>query len=143
MNRIRIFNDHPKHRVQRNETIYLIRHVLKGERQTDAELSIIFTDDKQMLELNGTYLQHWYTTDVISFPLAERVEKKIEGEVYVNLDQARRQTREYSVTVHNEIARLVIHGILHLVGYQDRTKRQKQRMTQLENKYLLPRTREK
>ncbi len=90
-----------------------------------------------MKKLNGTYLRRWTATDVLTFPLHEKGAKTITGEIYVNLDQARRQARIYGVTIKAECARLVIHGALHLIGYDDATPRQKKRMTALEDRYLL------
>ena len=133
---IQTFNAHPRHRIRRAETLRLARRVLKGERRTSAECNIVFVDDKRMEKMNGEYLNHWYATDVLSFPLTENGKKKVDGEVYVNLDQARRQSREYKVTMKNEVHRLVIHGLLHLLGYNDKTKRERQRMTHRENLYL-------
>ena len=139
MDQICVFNAHPKHRIRHKETISLICRVLKSERRTRTELSIVFIGDEQMLKLNKTYLHHAYPTDVLSFPLNEQPETKIEGEVYVNLDQAHRQAQEYGLPICNEVSRLVIHGILHLLGYKDKTARQKQRMSSCENRYLMSR----
>ncbi|MBI1804458.1 MAG: rRNA maturation RNase YbeY [Ignavibacteriae bacterium] len=137
MIRIHAFNAHPKHRIRHREIIPLVRGVLKGEHRTWADMNIVFVADKRMRALNGQYLQHRYTTDVLSFQLTEPQSKTLEGEVYVNLDQARRQARLYNVTLQCEVARLIVHGILHVVGYDDKTKRQKDRMTRMENQYLL------
>ena len=136
MIRIRIFNVHPKHRVNNRALVNLSRKVFKGEETTQAECNIVVLDDKRMIAMNGGYLNHWYVTDVLAFPLHESTEQGIEGEVYVNVDQARRQAREYGVTLKNELARLVIHGVLHIIGYRDSTKIQKARMSRLEDKYL-------
>ena len=136
MIRIAVFNAYPKKRVRQRETMCLARHVLKGEGIHNVACNIIFIGDKQMIDLNGKFLNHWYSTDVLSFSLEQNDMHRVEGEVYVNLDQAQRQADEYSVSFKNEISRLVIHGLLHLVGYDDSTKREKQRMTKLENGYL-------
>ncbi len=88
---VKVFNTHRKHRVPRTDTIRLIHRVLKGERRKDAELNIVFVDDKQMIEMNRQYLHHNYNTDVLSFSFAG-ISKSVEGEIYVNIDQARRQS---------------------------------------------------
>ena len=136
MNSVKVFNTHRKHRVRSAETIRLVRRVLKGERCSDAELNIVFIDDNRMLDLNTSYLRHRYPTDVISFSFADNGKKKIEGEVYINIDQAKRQSEEYSVSMSNELQRLVAHGVLHLLGYDDATKRQRAAMTKREDFYL-------
>jgi probable rRNA maturation factor len=133
---VRIFNAHPKYRRRHNETIRLVRSVLQGEKRANAEINVIFNDDKQMVKLNSSFLRHHYATDVISFPLAEQNTPTIAGEVYVNIDQAQRQADDYHVSLSNELARLTIHGVLHLLQYDDRTERQRKHMTLLENRYL-------
>ncbi len=130
------FNAHPKHKIRPREAIDLARRVLTGERRMRAEITIVFVTDRRMTHLNREYLGHRHTTDVMSFPLSGSGAKTLEGEVYINLDQARRQAREYNVSIRSEVARLIIHGILHLAGYDDRTRPQKVRMTRMENLYL-------
>ncbi len=135
MIKINVFNDHPKYKIPRNGTIRSARYVLRKESVLSVEINIIFTTDKIMKKLNATFLNHRYTTDVISFPLSE-INKRIEGEVYINLDQARRQAKELCISIKEEIARLVVHGLLHLIGYEDIAKWQRERMTKRENLFL-------
>ena len=136
MNIVRIFNAHPKYRRRHEETILLIRHVLKGEKCSRAEINVIFNDDKEMRKLNTAYLGHRYATDVISFSLDESKQSFVSGEVYVNIDQASRQAQQYNVSLRNELGRLAVHGVLHLLGYDDSSKQKKEIMTHLENRYL-------
>ena len=136
MIRTHVFNAHSKHKIRCRETIGVARRVLTGECRMRAEINIVFVTDKRMSVLNCEYLGRRYATDVMSFPLSDADAKTLEGEVYVNLDQARRQAREYDESFRNEVARLIIHGILHLAGYNDRTRRQKDQMTRMENLYL-------
>ena len=86
--------------------------------------------------MNGTYLGHRRTTDVLTFPLHEKGSRRLSGEIYVNLDQARRQAREYGVSIREETARLVIHGALHLCGYLDGTPAEQRRMTGRQERYV-------
>ena len=136
MIRIHVFNTHPRYRVHRREVTLLARAVLSGERKKQAEMNIVFLDDKDIISLNADFLHHSHTTDVLSFTLSESKSKILEGEVYVNLDQARRQAPRFHATIRSEVARLIIHGILHLTGYDDGTRRQKDLMTKKENHYL-------
>jgi len=135
MIRIQVFNEHAKHRIKHKGTIDAVRSVVKNERIGFMELNIIYIGDKQMTNLNTAFLNHRYTTDVISFSLSDK-KNKIEGEVYVNLDQARRQADEYKVSFREEYLRLVIHGVLHLCGYADKKQTDKRKMTEKENLYL-------
>jgi len=132
---IHVFNEHVKHRIRHKGTIDAIRSVVKNERVGFMELNIIYIGDKQMTNLNTIFLNHRYTTDVISFSLSDS-KNRIEGEVYVNLDQARRQAKEYKVSFREEYLRLVIHGVLHLCGYTDKKQSDKKQMTEKENYYL-------
>jgi rRNA maturation RNase YbeY len=105
-----------------------------GENRKDASVSIVFTDDRFIKNMNKRYLRHNRVTDVIAFSLPEG--RGIEGEVYVNLDQARRQARDYGVAFKNEVKRLVIHGTLHLMGYRDSSPSLKTKMSRREDYYL-------
>jgi len=136
MIRIQVVNAHPKDRIHQQETVRLVQCVLAGEDQKRADVNIVFIHDRRMVKLHEEYLHHRTTTDVLSFPLHDAGALSVEGEVYVNLDQARRQARHYHVTRMNEIARLVIHGTLHLLGYDDTTSRKKATMTRREDLYL-------
>jgi len=88
------------------------------------------------LKLNNEYLQHDYYTDVITFSLNEDDTKEIDGEIYICVDVAEEQAKEYKVSLSNELSRLAIHGLLHLCGYGDKTDEEQKLMRSLENKYL-------
>lgn len=133
--KINVFNTHPTFRPDKRKIARIVKNVLKGESRENAEVNIIFINDGDMIALNKKFLNRNYSTDVISFPLSEDYQSLLEGEVYINVDQGRRQAREFNVRVMNEIFRLVIHGILHLVGYDDRTKHKRARMMQKETYY--------
>ena len=101
-------------------------------------MNIVFVDDSFITNLNRDYIHKNSTTDVISFVLEEDSEKKnLEGEVYVNPEQAKRQAQEYDVSWQNELFRVIIHGVLHLVGYDDQNSLDKKDMTKKENYYLI------
>jgi probable rRNA maturation factor len=131
---IRVFNNCEKYRFNKNETIFITKHVIKYESSKEDEINIVFIDDKFIRKLNTIYLKHKWVTDVISFPLSDN--KKIEGEIYINLEQSRRQAKEYNCTFKSETQRLIIHGVLHLIGYNDITQKTKKIMAALEDKYL-------
>ncbi|MCH8125505.1 rRNA maturation RNase YbeY [candidate division KSB1 bacterium] len=101
----------------------------------DGEIRIIFIDDEYCKNLNRKYLEHDYTTDVISFHL-ESSDHLLEGEVYVNVDQAQKQASHYDVDVEEELWRLIIHGTLHLLGDNDSTSSERDSMRKKENEYL-------
>lgn len=121
MIRVRVSNGHPRYRIGHAKIKRCVTRTLRDGGQKRATIGIVFIDSGPMRTLNRRYLRHDRTTDVISFGLEAGV--NLEGEVYVNLDRARTQAREYRVSFGNEVARLVIHGTLHLLGYDDRTNR--------------------
>lgn len=117
------------------ETFRTVEVVLKSEVRRKYLVSVVFTDDRLMKRINKEYLSHDRVTDVIAFPLQDGV--GADAEVYVDLDQARRQAKEFGVPFQEEVKRLLIHGTLHLAGYKDSTKRMKQLMRSREDHYLL------
>ncbi len=117
---VEIVNAHPRFRVSRALAVRYVRGVLRSARGADGAISVVFVDDRTSRRLNRRFLAHDRPTDVLAFPLGEG--PNLEGEIYVNLDKARRQARTYHVTAANETARLIIHGTLHLLGYDDRTR---------------------
>ncbi len=129
-----VTNAYPRKRIHRAEIEKVVRTVLKREKRRADELTVIFVNDREMLRLSREFLGHNFVTDVVSFNLNEG--RAIEGEVYINLDQATRQAKDYNVDDIVEVQRLVVHGVLHLIGYDDATQRQKQIMTKLEDKYI-------
>ncbi len=107
---------------------------MSGEQAPLRQLNVIFVNDGEIRRLNKKFLSHDYVTDVLSFQLDDR--EVIEGEVYVNLDQAERQAREFRIRPPSEVGRLVAHGLLHIIGYDDDTPDNRRIMQKLEDKYL-------
>lgn len=111
-----------------------IELVLKGERRRAEMISAVYCGDKFIKKINRTFLRHDYPTDTISFRLNEG--DVIEGEFYVSLDTVARNARQYKASQTEELLRVTIHSVLHLVGYDDQTPAQKEAMTAKENAYL-------
>ena len=132
--RIAVVNAHRKRRVKGAHIRRIVRAVLRGERQPPASVTVVFIDSRRSRRINREFLRHNYPTDVLSFPL--EVGANLEAEIYVNLDRARIQAREHGVSFANEVARLVIHGTLHLAGYDDRGKRKAGMMLERQEKYV-------
>lgn len=106
---------------------------LQAEGVRHATISIAIVDDEEIHSLNRTWLRHDYPTDIITFPLEEN---PLEAELVISADTARRQGREYGVPLREELARLVIHGILHLTGYDDTSEAAKTRMKKQEDEQV-------
>jgi probable rRNA maturation factor len=100
-----------------------------------AKFSIVFQTDKELLELNKKSLGHNFYTDIITFEI-ERDSKSLEAEIYISLDRAKENALRYKTTLRNELARLVIHGMLHLAGYDDKTSAGKREMRKKEKEFL-------
>lgn len=106
---------------------------LKGENITDAEINIVLLNDSEIHKMNKEYLEHDYPTDVISFMLEET---PLTGEVYISVDTAEMQSKDYKVSLTNELTRLAVHGTLHIIGYDDIAESDRTYMSNLEDKYL-------
>jgi probable rRNA maturation factor len=93
--------------------------------------------DKKIREINRKFLGRNQPTDVISFHLGKTgFEESVWGEIYISEERAREQAKDYGVAFQEELARLVIHGILHLVGYDDADEISRKRMEKRENHFL-------
>jgi probable rRNA maturation factor len=113
---------------------------LHGENFQKAKVNLIFADDSFIKDMNMKYLGHDYETDVISFRLDDDADtldgNSTEGEIYISIDTAARQAKEYNVSLTDELKRLAVHGALHLMGYDDDTDEKRQAMHDLENRYM-------
>lgn len=111
-----------------------ILQTIKAEQCKLVYLDVVFCSDEYMLPLNIQYLNHDTLTDIITFPLEPA--PKINGVIYISVDRVRENAKLFKQTITNELRRIIIHGVLHLCGYEDKTKIQKQEMTAKEDKYL-------
>lgn len=98
-------------------------------------LEINFISSKAILDINKTYLNHDYTTDIITFNYSNILDD-IDGEIFISIEDALTNSKKYKVSLSDELVRLVIHGILHLLGYDDLNTSEKKIMKRLENKLL-------
>ena len=112
------------------------RAVLAGEGVRESKVSLAFVDDATIAGLNKRFLDHDGPTDVITFPLSGRGAKKLEGEVVIDVEMAQRAALERGHDVNTELCLYVIHGALHLCGYDDRAKRDAADMRRKERAYL-------
>ncbi len=99
------------------------------------DINFIFCEDKYLLRLNRKYLNHNTLTDIITFPLTNE-EGVIGGDIYISIDRVRENARLYGKPVFNELSRVMIHGILHLLGYNDESEAEKAGMRKLEDFYI-------
>ena len=98
------------------------------------DINFIFVSDEYLLKLNQDYLNHDYYTDVITFDYS--TSDTISGDIFISVDTVKYNSEKYSVDFTEEIQRVIIHGVLHLLGFNDSTEQEKNQMRNLENNSL-------
>ena len=111
-----------------------ISTLIEDQNKEEGELNLVFCSDEYLLEINKKHLNHDYYTDIITFDYSE--ENKISGDLLISIDRVKENAKTFSVSFIHELNRVVIHGVLHLCGYKDKTEEEKKQMRNLENKYL-------
>lgn len=111
---------------------------IKAENFATGELSFVFTTDENLIEINRKYLEHDTFTDVITFDYSEG--GIVSGEIYISIERIRENAVHFSQGERDELYRVMIHGVLHLCGYNDKDHDQKAQMTRKEDYYLSLRT---
>ena len=97
-------------------------------------LVFLFVDDKEILEMNKKFLKHDYYTDVITF--GELKDKKISGDIAISIERVLDNSKTYGVEFEDELKRVMVHGLLHIMGYNDKASDDKSVMSQKENKAM-------
>lgn len=111
-----------------------INDAIQNELKSSGEINYIFTSDEYLLSINKEYLSHNYFTDIITFNYCE--ENVINGDIYISVDTIKNNSARFDVTFLEELHRVMIHGVLHLVGFNDHTDEEKKVMREKENYYL-------
>ena len=112
-----------------------ILKVIGEENQQPGVLNIIFCDDEYLLELNQKFLTRDTLTDVIAFDYSEN-EDEVSGDIFISIERIADNAESFNQSFVDEVCRVIIHGILHLCGYADKTAEDKATMTLREDKYL-------
>ncbi|WP_118193615.1 rRNA maturation RNase YbeY [Albibacterium indicum] len=115
-----------------------IQATLENEDFFLGELNFIFCSDSYLLKINQEYLNHDTFTDIITFDNSEK-SKEISGDIFISIDRVVENASTFSLEFKDELHRVMIHGILHLMGYSDKNKEEKYLMTEKENEYLAQR----
>ena len=111
-----------------------LRLVAESEIFVLGDISIIFCSDNYILDINQKYLQHDYFTDIITFDYTEG--NRISGDLFISIDSVRENSIEYGTGFIDELHRVIVHGVLHLIGYDDHTEEEIEMMRKKENYYL-------
>jgi probable rRNA maturation factor len=122
--------------VDRGRVREIARCVLTGEGVEDYEISLAFVDNPTIHRLNMQYLEHDEPTDVLTFPYSVAHAKKLEGELVLGVEIAKLQAAERGHDVQAELALYVIHGLLHLCGFDDKSDHAEKKMRERERIYL-------
>ena len=136
MGRVSIASPQEAVPIDRGQMREIVRTVLDGENEPQAEISLAFVDNATIHTLNKRYLDHDEPTDVLSFPLSEPNAKRLAGELVIGVEMAQAQAQERGHDVQQELALYVIHGLLHLCGYDDKTDEAARAMRGRERHYL-------
>ena len=107
-----------------------INDCILAENKKTGNINIIFCSDNHLLEMNRTHLDHDYYTDIITFDFTHN--NVISGDLYVSIDRIKDNAINNSVTLENETYRVIIHGVMHLCGYKDKTKKDIEMMREKE-----------
>ncbi len=106
----------------------------QDESKVCGELSFVFCTDEYLHKMNVEYLNHDTLTDIITFDYSE--ENVVSGDIFISIDRVRENAVDFGKDFSNELSRVIIHGVLHLMGYKDKTAEQKVEMREKEDFYL-------
>lgn len=132
---IRFFSEEIVYRIKDKKGIVtLIRKIINEHEKTVGIINIILTSDKILSNLNKKYLNSEYLTDIITFDYSS--EKSISGDLYISIERVKDNAAKYKIIIGNELKRVIIHGVLHLVGYKDKKILERKQMRIMEDRYL-------
>jgi probable rRNA maturation factor len=136
MGSIRFFSEKIRFKIPHpRKTTAWIKKTIEQENLELSSLNIIFCSDEYLAEMNERYLGHQTLTDIITFDHSE-TRKAINGEIFISIPRVRENAVRFKIAFDSELHRVIIHGVLHLIGYGDKTPRQKARMREREDTYL-------
>lgn len=118
-----------------SKTISWLTKVIKLEGFSLQNINYIFCSDKHLLDLNQTYLNHDTLTDIITFDNSE-IEKTVDADIFISIERVRENASELNSSFENELERVLVHGVLHLIGLSDKTNEEKQVMREKEDACL-------
>lgn len=120
--------------ISKKELKNFLKELARLESKEIGDLSVVFTDDEYLLEVNKQYLEHDYYTDVITFDYSQ--DKTVSGDIMISLDRVKENAESLSAAFEEELHRVVFHGLLHLCGYKDKSPSDEKTMRSKENQYL-------
>ena len=137
-NKINFFLEETNYRISKKGLLRLwLSKAVSMENKRVGELNIIICNDEYLHKMNIDFLQHDTLTDIITFDNSD--EDLISGDIFISIDRVKENAAIFSITIKEELNRVIIHGVLHLCGYGDKTEVEKEIMTSKENFYLAQR----
>lgn len=121
-------------RGEKRKTAFWINKIINLHHRETGDVSIILTNKKDLLALNKKHLQHDFHTDIITFNYNE--ENIISGDLFISIDRIKENSKTFNVPAKHELLRVIIHGILHLLGYNDATEQEKKEIRKKEDEAL-------
>ena len=113
-----------------------LKDIIESEGFELNQLNYIFCSDEYLLGVNQQYLNHDFYTDIITFDNSEEIEGIVEGDIFISIDRVKENAEELSKTFKEELLRVLAHGVLHLVGYDDHEDEDELIMRQKEDTYI-------
>jgi len=115
-----------------------IKSVIETEKKTLGTINYIFCDDGFMLNLNKDYLNHNSLTDIITFDYCvyHKNMHRVNSDIFISIERVQENAKKFDVAFESELQRVMIHGVLHLCGYKDKTAPDKEQMRKMEDKSL-------
>ncbi|GHS91711.1 endoribonuclease YbeY [Bacteroidia bacterium] len=120
--------------IKRRYTANWIKSVASFYQKKTGDITYIFCSDEKILDINKTYLNHDYYTDIITFDYSEG--NVIAGDLFISLETVRSNSEKFGTDYNEELYRVMIHGILHLCGFEDKTSKDRKLMRERENEAL-------
>ena len=117
-------------------TLKWIELILRAHEQQAENINYIFCSDNYLLDVNRTYLDHDYLTDIITFDNAEYEDGPLESDIFISVDRVKDNASDLNIPFLKELHRVIAHGLLHLLGWNDKTEEQKAAMRQKEEACL-------
>ncbi|MBT8233475.1 MAG: rRNA maturation RNase YbeY [Saprospiraceae bacterium] len=121
----------------KNEIASWLNKIASDENKSIQLLEYIFCSDSYLLDINKTHLNHDFYTDIITFPLNN---DPLEATIFISIDRVVENAKTFKDSFENELHRVMVHGLLHLIGYNDKTEQEKEEMRSMENKALSERS---
>ena len=131
---INIFKEFEDIDFHKNHIVQLINLSLEGTKYTQVKINLIFCDNDKLNSFKREYFNDDVLTDIVTFPIKN--DNDLEAEIYISIEMAKINADEFNVSLNNELSRLIIHGVLHLIGFNDDTEDSKKIMFSKQEKII-------